>query len=91
MTLFELIPQEAAGWVQSTLQLLPAGSLKPGEAERLMKGISDKVQSGETRKIRALLQGLLLFRFDEPFCTDTASRLHEFLPKAKCCAKRRSW
>ncbi|KAL1999408.1 hypothetical protein VTN02DRAFT_4538 [Thermoascus thermophilus] len=56
MTLFELIPQEAAGWVQSTLQLLPAGSLKPGEAERLMKGISDKVQSGETRKIRALLQ-----------------------------------
>jgi len=66
MTLFELMPQEAGAWVQSTLQLLPAGSLKPGEAERLMKGISDKVQSGETRKIRVLLQGSFPpFRYDD--------------------------
>lgn len=58
MTLFELMPQEAGAWVQSTIQMLPAGTMKPGEAERLMKNISDKVHSGEMRKIRALLQGL---------------------------------
>jgi transportin-3 len=57
MSLFELMPPEAGSWVQSTLQMLPAGTMKAGEAERLLKGISDKVQSGETRKIRALLQG----------------------------------
>ncbi|KAL4865552.1 hypothetical protein BDV12DRAFT_174529 [Aspergillus spectabilis] len=56
MSLFELMPPDAGGWVQSTLQMLPTGTMKPGEAERLLKGISDKVQSGETRKIRALLQ-----------------------------------
>jgi transportin-3 len=59
MSLFYLMPLEAGGWVQSTLQMLPAGTMKAGEAERLLKGISDKVQSGETRKIRALLQGML--------------------------------
>ncbi|KKK22706.1 mRNA transport regulator (Mtr10) [Aspergillus rambellii] len=56
MSLFELMPQDAGAWVQSTLQMLPAGTMKAGEAERLLKGISDKVQSGETRKIRVLLQ-----------------------------------
>ncbi|OQD80732.1 hypothetical protein PENANT_c033G04369 [Penicillium antarcticum] len=56
MTMFELLPQESGAWLQSTLQMLPAGSMKQGEAERLLKNVSDKVQSGETRKIRALLQ-----------------------------------
>ncbi|ODM14548.1 hypothetical protein SI65_10034 [Aspergillus cristatus] len=56
MTMFELMPQEAGAWLQSTLQMLPAGTMKPGEAERLLKGVADKVQSGETRKIRVLLQ-----------------------------------
>ncbi|KAJ5577526.1 uncharacterized protein N7459_006490 [Penicillium hispanicum] len=56
MTLFELLPQETGAWLQNTLQMLPAGSMKPGEAERLLKNVSDKVQSGETRKIRVLLQ-----------------------------------
>ncbi|KAL1969842.1 hypothetical protein VTN77DRAFT_7351 [Rasamsonia byssochlamydoides] len=56
MTLFELMPQEAGTWVQSTIQMLPAGTMKPGEAERLMSNISDKIRSGETRKIRVLLQ-----------------------------------
>ena len=58
MTLFQLLPQETGAWLQSTLQMLPAGSMKAGEAERLLKGIADKVQSGETRKIRVLLQGM---------------------------------
>lgn len=57
MNLFELMPQEAGAWIQSTLQMLPAGSMKPGEAERLLKAVLEKVQSGETRKIRPLLQG----------------------------------
>jgi transportin-3 len=57
MTLFELMPQEAAAWVQSTIQMLPAGTMKPGEGERLMSNIIEKVQSGELRKIRVLLQG----------------------------------
>lgn len=57
MTMFELMPQETALWLQTTLQMVPAGSIKPGEAERLLKGISDKVQAGEIGRIRALLQG----------------------------------
>ncbi|KAJ5595720.1 hypothetical protein N7450_002178, partial [Penicillium hetheringtonii] len=56
MTMFQLLPQETGAWLQSTLQMLPAGSMKAGEAERLLKSIADKVQSGETRKIRVLLQ-----------------------------------
>ncbi|CAI7599596.1 unnamed protein product [Penicillium pancosmium] len=56
MTMFQLLPQETGAWLQSTLQMLPAGSMKGGEAERLLKSIADKVQSGETRKIRVLLQ-----------------------------------
>jgi transportin-3 len=31
--------------------------MKPAEAERLLKNIAEKVQSGEIRKIRVLLQG----------------------------------
>ncbi|KAJ5095055.1 hypothetical protein N7532_007346 [Penicillium argentinense] len=56
MTMFELLPQETGAWLQSTLQMLPSGSMKGGEAERLLKSIADKIESGETRKIRVLLQ-----------------------------------
>ncbi|KAJ9252501.1 hypothetical protein DTO195F2_7418 [Paecilomyces variotii] len=56
MTLFEMMPAEAGTWVQSTLQMLPPGSIKPGESEKLIKGISDKIQTGEMRRIRVLLQ-----------------------------------
>ena len=59
MAMFELMPQDAGAWLQSTLQMLPAGSMKPGEAERLLTGLSQQVQSGEIRKIRILLQGEL--------------------------------
>lgn len=61
MSLFELMPQQAGSWLQTTLQMLPAGTMKAGEAERLLNGISEKVQSGEIRKIRVLLQGMLHF------------------------------
>ncbi|RAK75035.1 nuclear import receptor MTR10 [Aspergillus fijiensis CBS 313.89] len=56
MSMFELMPEDAGTWLQSTLQMLPAGTMKQGEAERLLKGLFDKIQSGETRKIRVLLQ-----------------------------------
>lgn len=59
MTLFEMMPAEAGTWVQSTLQMLPPGSIKPGESEKLIKGISEKIQTGEMRRIRVLLQGSL--------------------------------
>jgi transportin-3 len=56
LALFGSMPQLAAEWVQGTLQLLPAGSLKTGEGNKLMKGISEKIQKGEMRKVRVLLQ-----------------------------------
>ena len=56
LVLFNIVPQAAAQWVQGTLQLLPAGTLKPAEANKLMKGIGDKLQQNEPRKVRILLQ-----------------------------------
>jgi len=56
LALFNIVPQATVQWVQATLQLLPAGTLKPAEANKLMKGISDKLQQNEPRKVRVLLQ-----------------------------------
>lgn len=66
LVLFELMPQEVAVWVRKTIGMLPAGTVKPGEAERLMNGISDKVQKGEIRKVRTLLQGTSKSSIPEP-------------------------
>ena len=56
LAVFGIMPQQAAQWVQGTIQLLPAGTLKPAEANRLMKSISEKIQQNEPRKVRVLLQ-----------------------------------
>lgn len=56
LALFGIMPQQAAQWVQATIQMLPDGTLKPAEATRLMKGISEKIQQNEPRKVRVLLQ-----------------------------------
>lgn len=56
LALFNIIPQGAAQWVGNTLQLLPAGTLKPAEANKLMQGIAEKIQQNEPRKVRVLLQ-----------------------------------
>lgn len=56
LALFNIIPQAAAQWVGNTLQLLPAGTLKPAEANKLMQGIAEKLQQDEARKVRVLLQ-----------------------------------
>ncbi|PGH35900.1 transportin-3 [[Emmonsia] crescens] len=56
MSLFELMPQETASWVEATVHMLPAGTLKPGESDRLMKMLSEKVHQGDIRKTRVVLQ-----------------------------------
>ncbi|KAI9795966.1 MAG: Nuclear import receptor [Candelina submexicana] len=56
LTLVELMPQQVAGWIKTTLGMLPQGSVKPQEVEKLMASISQCVQEGEPRKVRYLLQ-----------------------------------
>lgn len=56
LALFQILPRETAGWVGSTVALLPQGSVTPQEQERLLRNIEQRIQSGETRKIRMLLQ-----------------------------------
>ena len=56
LAIFEISPTQAALWLKQTLEMLPPGSIKRGEAERLLQNIAAKIQAGETRKIRSLLQ-----------------------------------
>lgn len=56
LTLFEILPQETTLWVKRTIAMLPASSVRPGEAERLMDNVGAKVQGGDFRKVRVLLQ-----------------------------------
>jgi len=56
LSLFELKPQQTAMWVKGTIEMLPAGSVKAGEGDRLFNAIGQKIQDGEPRKIRMLLQ-----------------------------------
>ncbi len=56
LALFEVLPHETAVWVKGTLAMLPVGSIRAGEADRLMNAIGTKVQGGDFRKVRVLLQ-----------------------------------
>ncbi|KAF2180621.1 ARM repeat-containing protein [Zopfia rhizophila CBS 207.26] len=56
LALFELMPQQVAIWVQNTVAMLPPGSITQQESERFLNSIRQRVQSGEVRKIRTLLQ-----------------------------------
>ena len=56
LALLELMPQQTAQWIKGTVDLLPAGTCKPQETERLIQGIGRNIQSGEARKVRVLLQ-----------------------------------
>ena len=58
LALFEIMPHETAMWVKGTLNLLPAGTVKAGEADRLMNSIGQHIQSGDMRKVRVVLQGM---------------------------------
>ena len=56
LALLTISPQETARWIKSTLEMMPAGTLKLGEGERLMQGVGEKLQQGEVRRVRILLQ-----------------------------------
>lgn len=58
LIMFELMPEQVALWIRGTIAMLPAGTVKMGEADRLMKAIAQKIQMGDMRKIRVLLQGM---------------------------------
>ena len=57
LALFEIMPQQVALWVKETISMLPPGSIKAGEGDRLIAAIGQKIQMGEMRKVRVLLQG----------------------------------
>ena len=56
LTLFEIMPEQTAMWIKDTIDMLPAGTIRQGEGEKLMQGIGMKLQQGEVRKVRVLLQ-----------------------------------
>lgn len=56
LSLFTLLPQQVGQWTAKTVSMLPPGSIAPQEQERLLRNIQQRVESGEVRKIRALLQ-----------------------------------
>jgi transportin-3 len=58
LALFEIMPHEVAVWVEGTIEMLPAGTIKAGEGARLMNAIGQKIQTGDVRKVRMLLQGM---------------------------------
>ncbi|KKA30085.1 hypothetical protein TD95_004560 [Thielaviopsis punctulata] len=59
LDLFRIFPQETAAWVESTIGLLPAGTVTPTEATRLLVKIKERLQSsdaGDRRQVRTILQ-----------------------------------
>ncbi|KAM7199905.1 Armadillo-type fold [Naviculisporaceae sp. PSN 640] len=57
--MFEILPAETANWVEQSIQMLPAGTVTPAEANRLLSKIREKLQGserGSSRHIRTLLQ-----------------------------------
>ena len=66
LALFEIMPQQTALWVKATVGMLPSGTVKSGEADRLMNGIGQSIQAGDTRKVRVALQGVFLMISAKP-------------------------
>lgn len=65
--IFEIMPHEAVGWVKGTIGMLPAGTVRAAEGDRLVASIGQKIHVGDTRKIRVLMQGK--FCSPPPFST----------------------
>ncbi|MCJ1422658.1 Nuclear import receptor [Sticta canariensis] len=65
--LFEIMPQETVVWVKGTIGMLPAGTVRAAEGDRLVASIGQKIQAGDARKIRVLMQGKLCSQ--PPFST----------------------
>jgi len=56
LDLFELMPEQVAIWVQQTVAMLPSGSITPQESERFLNNIRQRIQTGDIRMIRTILQ-----------------------------------
>ncbi|KAI0478983.1 exportin 1-like protein [Xylariaceae sp. FL0804] len=59
LTLFEIMPEQALVWVDSTLRMLPDGTVTPPEVDRLSSKIKAKLvteDAGERRQIRSIMQ-----------------------------------
>ncbi|KAF2484969.1 armadillo-type protein [Neohortaea acidophila] len=56
LALFQLLPREVAAWTAKTVSMLPEGSVAPQEQERLLRNIQQRIESGEVRRVRTLLQ-----------------------------------
>ncbi|KAI1825541.1 exportin 1-like protein [Xylaria intraflava] len=59
LTLFEMLPDQTLTQVDSTLRLLPSGTITPAEVDRLVVKIKEKLNandSGDVRQIRSLMQ-----------------------------------
>ena len=62
LALFELMPEQVSAWVKNTITMLPPGSIKVDDGERLMNTIGQKIQNRDMRKVRVLLQGMHISR-----------------------------
>ncbi|RMZ73309.1 mrna transport regulator [Pyrenophora seminiperda CCB06] len=56
LDLFELMPEQVATWVASTVTMLPQGSITLQESERFLNNIRQRIQTGDVRMIRTILQ-----------------------------------
>lgn len=56
LDLFELMPEQVAQWVAGTVAMLPQGSITPQESERFLNNIRQRIQTGDVRMIRTILQ-----------------------------------
>ncbi|KAI1174392.1 exportin 1-like protein [Nemania sp. FL0916] len=59
LTLFEMLPDHTVAQVDSTLRLLPAGTVTPAEVDRLMTKIKSRLNANDTsdvRQIRSIMQ-----------------------------------
>ncbi|KAI0532313.1 exportin 1-like protein [Xylaria digitata] len=59
LTLFEILPEQTLAQVNSTLRLLPAGTVTATEVDRLVVKIKDRLNAndtGDVRQIRSLMQ-----------------------------------
>lgn len=58
LALLELMPQDTVGWIDTTVRLLPVGTVNNAEIDKLMRNIRDKLSQGKDgfRKVRSLLQ-----------------------------------
>lgn len=59
LTLFEVLPEQTLAQVDSSLRLLPAGTITPAEVDRLILKIKERLDAndtGDVRQIRSLMQ-----------------------------------